>query len=226
MVMKRYAAPKFWPIEKKTKKYVIDPSPGPHAKKMCLPLGVILRDVLKYAETLEEVKEILNNCIVKIDKRVRKDHKFPVGLMDIITIGDDSYRVLPNKHGFYLQKTNSGNIKLLRVENKKYVGKKVQLNLHDGKNILIDKNNYKTGDTLLFDLDKGSFDSMSMGKGATALVVFGRNVGRVGKIEEITVMEGSKITQITINSDGVMLIIPKNYVFVIGENKPVIELGE
>ena len=64
--LKRHAAPKFWPIERKTKKYSVNPSPGPHSKEKCMPLGVILRDVMKAADNMKEAREILLNGFVKV----------------------------------------------------------------------------------------------------------------------------------------------------------------
>ena len=102
--LKRLPSPKFWPIERKTKKYVIKPKPGPHSLERSLPLGLIIRDILKHAETLKEAKEILNQEIVKIDGVVRKEHNFPVGLMDVLIIGDEHYRILAGKRGLFLKK--------------------------------------------------------------------------------------------------------------------------
>ncbi|MFC2143717.1 30S ribosomal protein S4e, partial [Candidatus Aenigmatarchaeota archaeon] len=39
MTLKRLAAPRFWPIERKNKKYIISPKPGPFAKEDSIPLG-------------------------------------------------------------------------------------------------------------------------------------------------------------------------------------------
>ncbi|MFB6076431.1 MAG: 30S ribosomal protein S4e, partial [Candidatus Aenigmatarchaeota archaeon] len=47
---KTISAPKTFPVKKKGRKYVTNPSSGPHSKEECIPLGVILRDVLSYAD--------------------------------------------------------------------------------------------------------------------------------------------------------------------------------
>ena len=60
--MKRLLAPKFWRVSKKENKFIVSPSPGPHPKKTCIPLKVLLRDILNYAENSLEVKKILNDC--------------------------------------------------------------------------------------------------------------------------------------------------------------------
>jgi len=226
-ILKRFAAPNFWPIEKKTKKFVISPKPGPHRKSRCIPAGLLIRDILRYARNIKEVKSILNKGVVKIDGRVRNEVGFPVGLMDIFTIGDEHYRILPSKKGLKLHKEDNSNIKLCRIENKTCISKKVQLNLHDGRNILVDKDDYKTGDTLIIDLEKNTIkDVIRMKKGSLGLIVSGRNAGKVGKIDEIITTRSPQPNKIIMKIDNESYEISKNYVFVVGHEKPVINLGE
>ena len=118
MVMKRLTAPKFWPIERKAKQFIVTPSPGPHPKKRSIPLAVLIRDILKYAKTLKEVKTILNQGLVKVDNKVKKDYAYPIGLMDVVTIGENSYRIVPFYKGFDIVNLNKdeANNKLCRIK--------------------------------------------------------------------------------------------------------------
>src|SRR3989338_7859124 len=157
--LKRLPSPKWWPIERKTKKYVISPKPGPHSSEKCIPLGLIIRDVLKHAETLKEVKTILNDNKVKVDGKIIRDYRFPVGLMDVVAVGDENYRILINKKGLYLKNISESEskIKLLVIKNKTALKKgKIQINFHDGTNKLVagdDKlSKIKTGDSVLIDI--------------------------------------------------------------------------
>ncbi|MEM4788723.1 MAG: S4 domain-containing protein, partial [Ignisphaera sp.] len=84
--LKRLAAPAFWPILRKEYKWITKPSPGPHLLERCIPLLVLIRDVLKLAENAREAKKIIFDGEVLIDGRVRRDFKFPVGLMDVVSI--------------------------------------------------------------------------------------------------------------------------------------------
>lgn len=232
--LKRLMAPKMWPIERKTKKYTITPSPGPHSKNDCLPLGIVIRDLLRYARTLKEVNLILKNGIVKIDGRMRKHYNFPVGLMDVITLSkqdgvDESFRIVPKKEGLRLVKINKdeSSIKPLKVVSKKFLhGKKIQISLHDGTNI-IGNNEMSTGDVIVYEFDKKKINSIiKMKKGAVALITHGRNMGAVGKIEKIIITMNPKPNQIVLAIGNTKLTIPKDYVFVLGEEKPLINLGE
>jgi small subunit ribosomal protein S4e len=226
--MKRLVAPKFWPIEKKTRKFVTEPRPGPHLKSKCIPIGLVLRDMLNYAQTVKEVKSILQSSTVKVDDRVIKDHCFPVGLMDVISVGSEYYRVLPGKKVLYLRKISKeeAKIKLSMIKNKSCVKGKLQLNLHDGKNIRAEKDNYKTGDVFVIDFEKGIKDVLKFEKGAIVLITDGHNIGSVGKIEKIIVTKSTQPNQIKIKLEDKDVAIPKDYVFVVGKTKPVISLGD
>ena len=49
--MKRLTMPRSWPLTRKTDIWVQKPNPGGHSDEMCMPLGVILRDVLGLAHS-------------------------------------------------------------------------------------------------------------------------------------------------------------------------------
>src|SRR3989338_3116438 len=152
MITKRYNMPKFWPLRKKAKAFAISPMPGPHPKNKCIPLGIIIRDILGYAETMKEAVYLLNQGIVKVDGIVRKDPAFPSGIMDIVSVGDESYRIIPSSRGLSLSRTGD-KTKLLMIRNKSCVSGRIQLNMHDGKNILTDNADLKTGDVLAIDVE-------------------------------------------------------------------------
>lgn len=227
--MKRTMAPKFWPINRKNKKYTIRPVSGPHSKERCMPLGIILRDVLHYAHTAKESQTLLNKGDVMVDGRVRKSNNFPVGLMDILTIGEENYRILPNATGFYLKKIeeNEKHIKPSKIVSKTIIKKgKMQLNLFDGHNIVSDKGDYATGDTIVLDLRKGIVTQIiKMKKGAIAIVTGGKNAGKLGKVGDVTTAK-MRPSQVTLEHESGKIIVPKDNVFVIGDKEPVIKIGE
>ena len=226
--LKRLVAPKFWPIERKTKKYILPSKPGPHTSRSSIPLGVVLREVLKYAKTMKEADYILRKCFVKIDGLTRKNRNFGVGLMDIVEIGKDVYRVMPCASGFRFQKVSGdeAGFKLLRVSGKKTLrGKKIQVSFHDGRNIIVDKDDFKTGDVVIFELAKKFIrDKIKFDKGSMIFVIEGKNRGSLGKIEGITVTKSPKPNEVLIDMGSAKITLPKDYVFVIGHDKPVINL--
>src|SRR3989344_2780651 len=97
--LKTLNAPQIWPVKRKKTKFVARANPGPHPFSRGITLNLLLKEVLNYARTTREVKKILNNGQIIIDKIQRRDHKFIVGLMDIIdvpTLGEH-YRLLINE---------------------------------------------------------------------------------------------------------------------------------
>lgn len=223
--MKRLAAPQFWPIKRKKAKYTIKPKPGPHAVDKSMPLGVIIRDILGIAETLSEVKEILRMGIVMVDKTAAKHHNLPVGLMDVVSIGTSHYRMIPRKKGLSLTETKYDNIKLLKVKNKKSIKGKVQVNFHDGKNLLLDKCEYNTHDVVVFDLtEKQLKEAFKFGKDKPAIITEGSSRGETGKIDNIEFTRSSQPNSVSVSLKGRKIVVPQDYVFVLGNEKPVIEV--
>lgn len=189
--MKRYVMPEFWPVPKKGRVFVIKPMPGPHGKRECIPLQVVLRDVLKYAENAKEAKDILKNEGVLVDKKTREELKFPVGLMDVIEITDANkyFRVTVDNRGLALESIEQKDAgkKLCRINGKTTIkGGVTQLNLHDGRNMLVKKDVYNVGDSLVISLpDQKIIKHYEFERGKPATIIAGRNIGVRGKIKDI-----------------------------------------
>ena len=90
--LKRLAMPRSWPLPRKTTVWVTRPKPGAHALELCMPITLVVRDVLQLAKTTREVRFILHNELAKVDGRIVKDTRRGVGLMDVLTLGEDNYR--------------------------------------------------------------------------------------------------------------------------------------
>ena len=124
--LKRLATPGFLRIDRKNRKsgkFFMKARPGSHTKQFCLPLGHILRDILKITANLHESKFLINNGEILVDGRIRKDHRFAIGLMDVITIPkiNKAYRILPSKRlGLIVSEISQdlATVKLCRIENK------------------------------------------------------------------------------------------------------------
>lgn len=241
--LKALAAPAFWPILRKEYKWVVKPSPGPHPIERCLPLLILVRDVLKYAKTGNEARKLIAEGHFKIDGKVRRNYKFPVGVMDVIEIPktNEFYRVIPvptKVLGLVKIPPEEAVIKPCRIENKTTVkGGHIQLNLHDGRNVLIrvaDPRNpvedvYETLGTVLLSLkDNRILDYIPAKEGVLAIVIGGRNVGRIGRIVEIipSALKRRKCIVTLEDKNGNRFQTSFEYVFPIGIDKPVITLPE
>ena len=97
--LKRIASPRTWAIDRKNNKFITRPRPGAHSFENGLALGVIIRDHLKLASTMSEVKKTLNNNEVLVDGKRRKDHRYLIGLFDVLKIAKKSYRIIFDRKG-------------------------------------------------------------------------------------------------------------------------------
>jgi small subunit ribosomal protein S4e len=230
--LKRLNAPRALNIHRKEKMWTIKSSPGPHALEKSIPLGLIIRDYLKLVDTLSETKLILSNGEILVDNNIRKSHKFSCGFMDVISIPKikKDFRILFDNRGKLTLvpiKSNDASWKLCRIENKTTVkGKNIQLNLHDGRNQIIKKDEYKTGDVLKLSFkDKKIEESYSFEKGTVSMIIGGSHIGEIANIEDIEIIPSSKPNLVKMKGKTNFSTI-QNYVFPIGKAKPAIELPE
>lgn len=230
--MKRLNAPRSLRLHRKESIWTVRTSPGPHTIEDSIPLGLIVRDYLNLADTLRETKRIISNGDIEIDGLVRKNHKFPCGLMDVISISKmkKDYRILYDTKGKLTLvpiDTKEANWKLCRIENKTIIkGKKVQLNFHDGRNLIVKKDEYKTGDVLkIIFKDQKIDESFKFEKGTVSMIIGGSHIGEVANIEDIQIISSPKpnLTQMKGKTDFSTL---QEYVFPIGKTKPIIEIPE
>lgn len=221
--LKRYTMPKAWPVAVKKETFIVRPCPGPHPRKRCMPLRVILRDVLGIAETASEARQILNSGKVLVDKKVRKDPKFPVGLMDIIEIPDikKQFRMSINSKGIFVDKINAEEAgkKLCMIIGKKTLRKGAeQLNLHDGRNIRPEKGktSYRVGDSVEISLgDNKIMKHFKLEKGSPAFIFSGKNMGANGTITKVNIRKSlTETSTVVIKSVHKEIETLRDYIFV------------
>ncbi|MEK6973900.1 MAG: 30S ribosomal protein S4e [Nanoarchaeota archaeon] len=229
----RISAPKFWEIHRKESKYTIHPSSGPHGLEKSVPLSVLVRNYLKYAKTSREAKKIIYSGKIEIDGIPRTDPKFPVGLMDVISIKDtdENFRVFFNEKGnLIVHKIEKGesSIKPLKIINKTILKKKrLQLNFYDGKNKIVDKDIYKTSDTMIYDLHKKAFSShLKFEKGAIVYIMDGKKTGHIGILDSVSEQRGTEPARIVLKSGKEKFETLKDYAFVIGKEKSLISIPQ
>ncbi len=231
--MKRIAAPKAWKIARKESKWIIKPRPGPHTLETSIPLGVLVRDILGLAKTAREAKVIIKQGKIKVDGKVRKDLKFPVGFMDTISVPgiDKYYRIVYDKLGrlgaIEIDRKEA-NKKLVRVVNKTAAkGRKIQINLHDGRNILVEKTDAKTGDSLLIRVPDQNIEKIiKLEEGSIAYIVGGGHTGEMAKVKEIVPGTITRPPLVKLVSDETEFLTDKQNVFVVGKEKPEVSIGD
>ncbi len=217
--LKRLTAPSSWSLKKKATTFIATPMPGPHKKRTSLTLNMVLKEMLKLAKTTREVKRILHEGKILVDNKVRREYRFPVGVMDTITIPslNASYIILYTEKGKFMLKKLSTNSqeKICKITGKHTLPKKrVQVNLYDGNNILVDKDTYKTGDSVI--LSKGKINRhLKLEKGAMVYLIGGKHIGKTGKLLEIKKFKGIENDRIIMQTKEGKIETLKDYAFVI-----------
>ena len=181
--------------------------------------------MVKLAHTTKEVKKMLHGEEVLVDGKRVRDVKNPVEFMDIITLPSTkaAYRICLDSHGRLVSKPvdeKEQNMKLCRIIGKtKIKGGKTQLNLNDARNILVDKEEYKVGDSLLIEVPSQKIQQhFALKVGAPVILIGGKHVGKIVMIESV---EGDNVKYKGEKESSLTL---KKYAFVVGKEKPAIAL--
>ena len=210
--------------------WAMKPAPGPHSIDESVPVGTVLRDMLGYCDTACEARAILGSRAVQVDGRVVTDPKFGVGVMDVLAVKatKEQFRMLVDSLGrlhLVPVDTEQAQWKLCRIEGKTTLkGGRIQLNLHDGRNILLPKNAYATGTTLKVAVPKQTvMDAFPLEPGAAALLLGGQHVGEIGHVDRIEFTRNPR-ANVVYFKEGFSTNVDK--VFVIGRESPVIPVVE
>lgn len=188
MHLKRHKSPKNWPIYRKGTKYIVRSLSN---LEKSVPILIILRDMLGFVQNRKEAKSVIHKKNILLNNKPVSDEKNAVSLFDVIEI-------VPMKKNYRLELSEKGKImvkeidkkeaqkKVSKISNKTILkGKKVQLNLLDGRNFISDIK-CKTGDSVLIDLDKNKIEKhLPLKEKVNAFVFAGKHAGKRGKINQL-----------------------------------------
>jgi small subunit ribosomal protein S4e len=154
--LKRQFAPSHWSLDKLSGVYSSRPSTGPHKLRECIPLSVLLRNRLKYALSGQECLKICRDKDpnIKIDNRIRRDHRFPLGFQDVVSIQKtgEFFRILYDIKGrFQPHRIDSKEaaFKLCKIKRKVLGKNKIPYVVtHDGRTIRFPHPDIKKNDTI------------------------------------------------------------------------------
>ena len=223
-------APLFWGITRKDKRFVVTVKPGGHKKNASIPTAVLVRDTLKLANTLREVKSVIYGGKVKVDGVTRKSIHHGVGLMDVVEFDgvSDVYRLVPKDLEVLKpikidpsEKTK----KMLKVTSKVTVkGKKTQLGFHDGR-ILVSDAKVNVGDTCIVQIPETKIlDIIKLEKNAQVVVTSGVNVGKMGKVNEIKPGTFVLPKRALVDIGERQIEIPVDLIMAVGKDKPMLQI--
>lgn len=170
---------------------------------------------------------------IKVDNKTRRDIRFPVGIMDVLTITKtgENYRMLYDVKGRFTLvkiKDTEAKSKLLKVKTKAVGPNKIPyIVTHDGRTIRFPHPEINEGDTIKFDLEKNQISEWFKNEpGHLAYITGGNNVGRVAQVLHVERHLGSIDIVHLKDGNGKTFSTRSGNVFIIGNKKPSITLPE
>ena len=229
--VKRQMAPSFWSIKRKEGRFILNTRAGAHSKKSAYPLGIILRDILKVADTMYECEKIVKSGNIRIDGITVRNVAHAIGLMDIIELVPtaQSFRIVPKDSELLVPvdiPDNEKAVKLLKVIRKSTLNTSLyQYGFHDGKTFRSEQE-FSVGDTCLVTLpNKSVVNHIKFEKGCTALITRGENAGRIGKVEDIREGVFSLPRRALLSFGDKTVELPVETVLAVGLERPMIKVN-
>ena len=239
---KRLSAPVTYGIKRKHGVFTIRPYPTRGPFDISIPLGIIVRERLGYAKTLNEVKKVLHNRFMKIDGKIRTNYKHSLGLMDVleITKTKEFYRLVPFKGKrritLHTITEEEAKKKLLQVKKKHSTkGGLIQFTFHDGTSKVINPaeeysikfSEVSPKDTVLYNIETGEYEEhYPFAEGNMSIIVGGHSVGLLGKLTEIETQIGRKKRTVTIQLEEGEFKTTDNHIFIVGKEKAMVSLPQ
>ncbi len=228
MMQKRISSPKTYSILRKVRTWTVRIRPGPHKKEESIPLALVIRDSLNIARNARETKKILKKGEVLVDGVIRKDHKFPVGFMDVIIIPKTKkyYRMTYTRKGKLVPieiKKSEADLKIVRIKKKIKNKDGFQIVTHDGRTFQVKKTEgrkYKTGSSLLIKIPSQEIlEYIELKKGANAFITGGKHIGAKAQVKDIRAFKAAREDLVVIKIDNNEYETVKRYIFPIGIEK-------
>ena len=179
---KRLSAPKHYPIERKETSYV-STIKGSRDADSAIPAALFLREVVGYAETSKEAKEIIRNGDLLRNGEKVGDIQEGLGQLDLVELPktEETFRVLKNGDNLDFVPVEGGEV-VAKVVGKDAEGESYVYRLHNGENYKT-KDDFSTESTLV--LGDG-VEEVEMEEGAEVLVMKGQHAGDTAEVQEIT----------------------------------------
>lgn len=159
--------------------------------KNSVPVVIAIRDILLLARTTAEVKKMIHQKLLKLNGRPVKDHRESITLFNILEADKPYVLTLIETGKFALEEVKDPTMRLCKVTGKTLIkNNKIQLNLHDGSN-LISEGKISIGDSVYLDMSGKIKRHILLEKGKKVLVIKGKYLGLKGVIESL---ERNKVT--------------------------------
>lgn len=215
-------APKTVNIKRKEAVWTVHTRAGAHKRKESVALGIVLRDLVKIAQSMKEVKTILLAKNVKVNGKLIFDPRSGVGLFDTIDIEAQKlfFRIVLDSKGRFFAKSidKKSNEKVAKVAFKKMTAKGIQITTGDGRVLFSKEAN--VDDSVKISLPEGKVtEVLPLAKGAVVFITKGEHCSEIATVNEIVpgTVKRSKLVKLT-SAKKEFETIPENMI-VIGKGK-------
>ena len=224
--LKRHSAPTSWKIKRKNITFIAKPNSGSMKSKYVVPVVVLLRDVLNYAQTMKEVKLIIHNEEVLVNGKRVQDHKYPIGMFDVVEIKKTSEKfvILFNEFGKLKTIATKDNLIYLKLAGKTvFKGGNFQLNFMNGFNLIVNAKAFagiNVNDTVVYDFIKKKVSSViNLKEGAAVYLFDGKFKGHFAIVKSFVSYNGVTRDLVNIEYNNEAHSTAKDYCYVVGSNK-------
>lgn len=182
--VKSLNSPKFAHIHKKEHEYTTRQNPGRHSHNKSIALTIFVEKT-GVAGTRREANQVIRQGLVSVNGSKVMEPKFPVGLHDMIAVGDEKHVIKVNSRGqIHIVKDDKKSAQLYKVVGKyKFKKNSIMLRLHDGSAVKGDDST-NVDDSVLMEGGKVS-KVIKFNSGSRCEIVDGVHVGREGTIKEV-----------------------------------------
>lgn len=170
--------------------------------------------------------------MIKVDGRIRRDPRFPLGHMDVVTIEktNEHFRILMDVKGRFMPhkiEAKEASFKLCKVIKKVIGQNKIPFIVtHDARTLRFPHPDISINDTVKINLENGEISSVvKFTNGATVMLTGGNNLGRIGILQSVEKHAGSFDIVHVKDTKGQTFSTRISNVIVIGDGKsPTISL--
>merc|ERR1712097_116155 len=179
---KRLITVKKYKVSKTKGIFIIKQNSGPVKYKYAIPIGIVIKKFINCFENFYEIKLAIKNKLIYINQLICKNIKFPLTLMDIISI--------PSTKNYFREIKKFDSI-IIRIKDNKIVS------------------------------------AIPLKVGNLCIIIEGKYIGKIASILETKTLYNSIILIKLEKLNGDKIIIPRNFIFVIGTFKiPFIPVNE
>lgn len=169
------------PIPRRGTKYL---ARALHHPRMSVTVLTAIRDMLGFARTAREVKQLIHEKKITLNGKLVRDYHEPIILFSILGAGNHYKLTLLSTGKFTLEETKDKERLVKVIGKRKVAGGKIQVAFHDGTTAL-SNDTLNVGDSVYLDMENKIKKRVQLEKGKEVTMISGKSAGLHGKINHV-----------------------------------------